>query len=153
MNFGIQLQRNSARSFRVGKVPALLGQAGLKEFRRDVHGLVLEGETEFISSHERRLSEASIWRLGLELKLVGLEASYSGLLVRQAGPPSSIRSNPSRQLWQPVLIALALIPIYTVNDSAPREQRTITATASTNAAAYETHPGESYTARREPLSL
>ncbi|GJR30698.1 hypothetical protein Tco_0462942 [Tanacetum coccineum] len=28
MNFGIQLQRNSARSFRVGKVPALLGQAG-----------------------------------------------------------------------------------------------------------------------------
>lgn len=33
--------------------------------------------------------------------------------------------------------------IYTVNDSAPREQRTITAKASTNAAAYETHPGES----------
>lgn len=32
---------------------------------------------------------ASIWRLGLELKLVGLEASYSGLLVGQAGPPSS----------------------------------------------------------------
>lgn len=28
MNFGIQLKRNSARSFRVGKVPALLGQAG-----------------------------------------------------------------------------------------------------------------------------
>ncbi|GJS41170.1 hypothetical protein Tco_0566213 [Tanacetum coccineum] len=27
MNFGIQLQRNSARIFRVGKVPALLGQA------------------------------------------------------------------------------------------------------------------------------
>lgn len=96
MHFGIQLQRNSARSFRVGKVPALLGQAGkalflmkstlqslplfppcpgsrkewlvgLKEFGRDVHGLVLEGETEFISSHGRRLSEASIWRLGLEL--------------------------------------------------------------------------------------
>lgn len=93
MNFGIQLQRNSARSFRVGKVPALLGQAGkalflmkstlqslplfppcpgewllgLKEFGRDVHGLVLDGETEFISSHGRRLSEASIWRLGLEL--------------------------------------------------------------------------------------
>ncbi|KAI3729901.1 hypothetical protein L6452_18573 [Arctium lappa] len=44
-------------------------------------------------------------------------------------------------------------PIYTVNDSAPREQRTITTKASTNAAAYETHPGESYTARREPLSL
>ncbi|GJT62832.1 hypothetical protein Tco_1006365 [Tanacetum coccineum] len=43
--------------------------------------------------------------------------------------------------------------IYTVNDSPPREQRTITAKASTNAAAYETHPGESYTARREPLSL
>jgi len=96
MNFRIQLQRNSARSFRVGKVPALLGQAGkalflmkstlqsfplfppcpgsrkewlvgLKEFGRNVHGLVLEGETEFISSHGRRLSEASIWRLGLEL--------------------------------------------------------------------------------------
>lgn len=140
MNFGIQLQRNSARSFRVGKVPALLGQAGkalflmkstlqslplfppcpgsrkewllgLKEFGRDVHGLVLDGETEFISSHGRRLSEASIWRLGLELQLVGLEASYSGLLVGQAGPPSSLRSNPSRQLWQPVLIALALIPV------------------------------------------
>lgn len=43
--------------------------------------------------------------------------------------------------------------IYTVNDSAPREQRTITAKASTNAAAYETHPGESDTARREPLSV
>ncbi|KAI3668391.1 hypothetical protein L1987_88625 [Smallanthus sonchifolius] len=42
---------------------------------------------------------------------VGLEASYSGLLVGQAGPPSSLRSNPSRQLWQPVLIALALIPV------------------------------------------
>ncbi len=28
MNFGIKLQRNSARSFRVGKVPVLLGQAG-----------------------------------------------------------------------------------------------------------------------------
>ncbi|GJR51853.1 leucine-rich repeat protein [Tanacetum coccineum] len=42
---------------------------------------------------------------------------------------------------------------WTVNDSAPREQRTITAKASTNAAAYETHPGESYTARIEPLSL
>lgn len=135
MNFGIQLQRNSARSFRVGKVPALLGQAGkalflmkstlnppcpgsrkewlvgLKEFGRNVHGLVLEGETEFISSHGRRLSEASIWRLGLELQLVGLEASYSGLLVGQAGPPSSLRSNPSRLLWQPVLIALALIPV------------------------------------------
>jgi len=80
MNFGIQLQRNSARSFRVGKVPALLGQAGqvfflmkstlqslplfppcpgsrkewlvgLKEFGRYVRG---EGETEFISSHGLR---------------------------------------------------------------------------------------------------
>ncbi|KAI3815091.1 hypothetical protein L1987_14745 [Smallanthus sonchifolius] len=43
--------------------------------------------------------------------------------------------------------------IYTVNDSAPREQREITAKASTNAAAYETHPWESYTVCRVPLSL
>nr|GEY89652.1 peptidase S10, serine carboxypeptidase, alpha/beta hydrolase fold protein [Tanacetum cinerariifolium] len=28
-----------------------------------------------------------------------------------ADPPSSLRSNPSRQLWKPVLIALALIPV------------------------------------------
>ena len=62
---------------------------GLKEFGRYAHGLVLEGETEFISSHGRKLSEASILRLGQELKLVGLEASYSGLLVGQAGLPSS----------------------------------------------------------------
>lgn len=42
------------------------------------------------SSHGRKLSEASILRLGLEIKLVGLEASYSGLLVGQAGlEPSS----------------------------------------------------------------
>ncbi|KAI3729086.1 hypothetical protein L6452_17734 [Arctium lappa] len=68
-------------------------------------------------------------------------------------PPSSLHYNPSRKLWQLVLIALALIPIYTVNDSAPREQRTITAKARTNIAAYEIHPGESYTTRREPLSL
>ncbi|GJY48771.1 hypothetical protein Tco_0438727 [Tanacetum coccineum] len=53
----------------------------------------------------------------------------------------------------PVGRSTAQAQIYTVNDSAPREQRTITAKASTNAAAYETHPGESYTARREPLSL
>nr|GEY09620.1 ribonuclease H-like domain-containing protein [Tanacetum cinerariifolium] len=32
------------------------------------------------------------------------------LALIPAGPPSSLRSNPSRQLWQPVLIALALIP-------------------------------------------
>nr|GEY29400.1 hypothetical protein [Tanacetum cinerariifolium] len=36
---------------------------------------------------------------------------------------------------------------------APREQRTITGKASTNAAAYETHPGESYNAQRTPLTL
>ena len=28
-----------------------------------------------------------------------------------ASPPSSLRSNPSRQLWQPVLIALAMRPL------------------------------------------
>ena len=41
--------------------------------------------------------------------------------------------------------------IYTVNDSAPREQRTIAAKASTNAAAYET--GILHCAQRTPLTL
>ncbi|KAD5802883.1 hypothetical protein E3N88_14243 [Mikania micrantha] len=62
--------------------------------------------------------------------------------VNQQGPPCKAKYS-----W------VTDSEIDTVNDSAPREQRAITAKASTNAAAYETHPGESYTVRREPLSL
>ncbi|KAI3666371.1 hypothetical protein L1987_89123 [Smallanthus sonchifolius] len=218
-----------------------------------------EGANESLNSNESGLflfdsSKSTIESIKLGRLLPPPQEDFLLSLAWLAGPPSSLRSNPSRQLWQPVLIALALIPvrgasargkiaqtyiqgkdlrilykkgkisksrlgtsnrrirkeerrvekkgngilhkgrerkgdstkksekgskegthldrattgdriwkrdqhvfsneqIYTVNDSAPREQRTITAKASTNAAAYETHPGESYTVRREPLSL
>ncbi|GKB51727.1 hypothetical protein Tco_0902480 [Tanacetum coccineum] len=46
----------------------------------------------------------------LEGRQQALRAEQQELIV-MAGPPSSLRSNPSRQLRQPVLIALALIPI------------------------------------------
>nr|GEW89447.1 hypothetical protein CTI12_AA035400, chloroplastic [Tanacetum cinerariifolium] len=94
MNFGIQLQRNSARSFRVGKVPALLGQAG--------KALFLMKST---------LQSLPLFPPGVPK---GMPGRIEGIRTRcprsGAGPPSSLRSNPSRQLWQPVLIALALIP-------------------------------------------
>ncbi|KAI3744440.1 hypothetical protein L1987_57520 [Smallanthus sonchifolius] len=96
MNFGIQLQRNSARSFRVRKVPALLGQAGKALF--------------LMKSTLQSLPLFPPYPGTRKECLLGLK-EFGRDVHSLAGPPSSLRSNPSRQLWQPVLIALALIPV------------------------------------------